>query len=150
MQPSKDTSDPTIDQQVQLVPSSDPTTVAHSPEGTSNIEAVKPLFHSSQSQTNQYRNIAKLPQNIFAKNVRPPDIEFIFPEADERLNNTTQLVCCLSLLKSFQSTDDRLESAARKWLQVIENDSDEQDRLKLLVTDVIRAFKRDELKDDKA
>ncbi|KAG0001291.1 hypothetical protein BGZ65_003620, partial [Modicella reniformis] len=152
--PPMNISDPAMDQQIQLVPSIDPTTVVHLPKGildqNANTEAVQLLPHSSQGQNKQYRDIAKLPQNIFAKNVHPPVIEFKLPEADERLNNITQLVCCLSLLKSFQSTDDILEPAARKWLQVIENDSDEQDRLKLLATDVIRAFKRDELKDDKA
>jgi hypothetical protein len=35
-------------------------------------------------------------------------------------------------------------------LQAIEKDTDEQDRLKTMATEVIRAFKRDELKDDKA
>ncbi|KAF9937255.1 hypothetical protein BGZ65_001624, partial [Modicella reniformis] len=37
-----------------------------------------------------------------------------------------------------------------RLVQVIEKDSDEQDRLKVLTTDVIRAFKRDEIKDVKA
>ncbi|KAF9999426.1 hypothetical protein BGZ65_005211, partial [Modicella reniformis] len=41
------------------------------------------------------------------------------------------------------------DPAARKWLQVIEKDIDEQERLKAMATDVIRAFKRDEIKDAK-
>ncbi|KAF9943599.1 hypothetical protein BGZ65_000685, partial [Modicella reniformis] len=114
--PSKDISDPAIDKQVQLMLSPDPNTDVHPPEGTSNpttsTEAVQPLPDSSQGQNKQYLDIAKVTQNIFAKNMRPPAIEFKFPKADERLNNTTQLVCCLSLLKSFQSTDDMLEPAA--------------------------------------
>jgi hypothetical protein len=43
-----------------------------------------------------------------------------------------------------------LNTAARNWVQSTKNDQDERDRLKTLATDVIRAFKRDELKDTKA
>jgi hypothetical protein len=46
--------------------------------------------------------------------------------------------------------DEILDPATRNWLQLIKSDSDEQDRLKVLATDVIRAFKRDEIKDAKA
>jgi hypothetical protein len=43
-----------------------------------------------------------------------------------------------------------LEPAAQQWIQVIEDDTDEQDRLHSIATDLIRVFKRDELKDAKA
>jgi hypothetical protein len=72
------------------------------------------------------------------------------PEPDERLANTPQLACCLALLKDSRPLDSILEPAARKWLQVVENDEDEQDRLKILATDVIRTFKKEEIKDAKA
>jgi hypothetical protein len=42
-----------------------------------------------------------------------------------------------------------LDPPAREWLHAIGNDADEQDRLKILATNVIRAFKREEIKDDK-
>ncbi|KAF9958452.1 hypothetical protein BGZ65_001441, partial [Modicella reniformis] len=72
------------------------------------------------------------------------------PDADERLANTPQLACCLSLLRSSHSLDDTLEPIARNWIQAVENDLDEQERLKLLAIDVIRIFKNDEHKDAKA
>jgi len=92
---------------------------------------------------------ATLPQNIFPTNVRPPTIEFNPPEPDSRLNDTQQLARCLGLLQSPNESDD-MDLAARKWLHLTKNEPDEKDRLKALATDVIRAFKRDELKDAKS
>ncbi|KAF9984131.1 hypothetical protein BGZ65_000954 [Modicella reniformis] len=89
-------------------------------------------------------------KTISEHNVGLPAVEVKLPEIDERLTNTIQLASCLGLLKTFRSTDDMLQPAARNWLQAIEKDLDEQDRLKVLATDVIRAFKRDEFKDAKA
>ncbi|KAF9359192.1 hypothetical protein BGX34_008512, partial [Mortierella sp. NVP85] len=43
-----------------------------------------------------------------------------------------------------------LDLTTRAWLQVTRNEPDEQERLRILATDVIRAFKRDEFKDAKA
>jgi len=96
------------------------------------------------------RDMTNIPQEIFAKNVRPPAMETKLPKADERLGTTHQLAACLSLLKHSQLLDDMLEPQARKWLQAIEKDSDEQDRLKILATNVIRAFQLEEIRDDKA
>ncbi|KAF9983943.1 hypothetical protein BGZ65_001253, partial [Modicella reniformis] len=108
---------------------------------------------SSTPSANQFkhrRDIAAIAPHIFPVNVRPPSIEFKLPEPDEQLTSTPQLVYCLSLLKVSLSLDTTLEPAARNWLQAIEKNTDEQDRLKVLVTDVIRAFKRDEIKDAKS
>ncbi|KAK3807050.1 MAG: hypothetical protein J3Q66DRAFT_374914 [Benniella sp.] len=99
---------------------------------------------------NQDRDITKIPQAIFARNVRPPVMEIKLPKADERLNTTPQLAACLSLLKHSQILEITLEPSARKWLETIENDADEQERLKALVTNVIRPFQREEIKDSKA
>jgi len=77
-------------------------------------------------------------------------MEFKLPKADERLSTTPQLAACLSLLKHSQLLDDMLEPSVKKWLQAIEKNNDEQERLKLLATDVIRAFQREQIKDDKA
>jgi len=52
-------------------------------------------------------------------------------------------------LNVHRSSDDALDPAARNWLNTIEGDADEQDRLKTMATEVIKAFKRDELKDAK-
>ncbi|KAK3823293.1 MAG: WD40-repeat-containing domain protein [Benniella sp.] len=86
---------------------------------------------------------------IFAKNVGPPVTEFKPPEANERLVNTQQLASCLGLLEVPYPNDDVLEPETRKWLEAIRNDTDEQERLKTMATEVVRAFKSDALKDDK-
>ncbi|KAG0213925.1 hypothetical protein BGX31_001181 [Mortierella sp. GBA43] len=75
---------------------------------------------------------------------------FKLPQPDERLTNTPQLVCCLGLLQASQSPDDILEPMAHTWMQSIEKDADEQERLHALSIKVIRAFMKDELKDAKA
>ncbi|KAG0212619.1 hypothetical protein BGX31_001444, partial [Mortierella sp. GBA43] len=88
--------------------------------------------------------------HIFAENVRPPAMDYKLPQPDDRLANTPQLVCCLGLLQASHSPDDILEPDAQKWLQSIEKDTDEQERLHALSKDLIRAFMKDELKDAKA
>jgi len=97
----------------------------------------------------QGRVITDVPQAIFAKNIRPPAMEINLPKANERFSTTSQLAACLSLLKHSQLLEDMLEPPTRKWLQAIEKDTDEQDRLGILATNVIRAFQREEIKDDK-
>ncbi|KAI8348228.1 WD40-repeat-containing domain protein [Mortierella sp. GBAus27b] len=91
-----------------------------------------------------------LPDSIFPANILPPTVDFVPPEPDARLNSTSQLACCLSLLQVSCSPEDILVPSARKWLQTAQGEPDEQERLKTLGTDVIRAFKRDEIKDAKA
>jgi len=81
--------------------------------------------------------------------VDPPAIEYHLPGSDERLTNTPQLAYCLYLLNAHHSPDDTLDPTAHNWLNTIEGDADEQDRLKTMATEVIKAFKRDELKDAK-
>jgi len=111
---------------------------------------VKPSTPPAPRQQNQGRDIVKIPQAIFARNIRPPAMEIKLPKADERLTTTPQLAACLNLLKHSQLLEDMLEPTARKWLQAIEKDIDEQERLKVLATDVIRAYQREEIRDDKA
>ncbi|KAF9344339.1 hypothetical protein BGX34_005770, partial [Mortierella sp. NVP85] len=102
-----------------------------------------------EADQQQAGNITKIPQAIFAKNIRPPAMEVKLPKAEERLSTTPQLATCLCLLKNSQMLEDMLNSPTREWLQAIEKDTDEQDRLKILATNVIRAFKREEIKDEK-
>ncbi|KAF9992330.1 hypothetical protein BGZ65_012362, partial [Modicella reniformis] len=109
--------------------------------------------HHQQQHNKGNREILISPL-IFAENVAPPTTTITkLPESDERLISTPQLTFCLSLLKaSFHSPDDNdeiLEPVAHKWIQTIFKDEDEQERLKVLATDVIRAYKSDELKDAK-
>ncbi|KAI8357920.1 hypothetical protein B0O80DRAFT_485075 [Mortierella sp. GBAus27b] len=103
-----------------------------------------------QEKSNKGKGIPTIPPNIFAENMRPTIIVNRLPEPDERLTSTPQLACCLALLKDSHSLDDVLEPTARNWLQVAENDEDEQERLKVLAIDVIRTFKKEEIKDAKA
>jgi hypothetical protein len=91
-----------------------------------------------------------IPQSIFAENVDPPAVMFIPPQTDERLNDIRQLAACLSLLRPSRPSDDVLEPTVRNWLQSVENNTDEQERLKMLAMEVIREFVGDELKDAKA
>ena len=126
------------------------------------VKSVKDTFHSagnshtrinvpgiSPSPHKQRCDVADIPSYIFAKNLPPPLSDFKLPDSDERLNNALQLVGCLSLLQDSRSLDDILDPAARKWLQVTMRDTDEQERLHRMATEVIRAFKRDEIKDAK-
>ncbi|KAI8355224.1 hypothetical protein B0O80DRAFT_486573 [Mortierella sp. GBAus27b] len=93
--------------------------------------------------------VATISQHIFADKVSPPTVISKLPQPDERLNSTPQLACCLSLLRASYSLDEVLEPVARDWLHTISKDDDEDERLKMLAVDVIRAYKRDELKDAK-
>ncbi|KAG0218564.1 hypothetical protein BGX31_011571, partial [Mortierella sp. GBA43] len=102
------------------------------------------------SLTTPEADIATIPLNIFVGNVRPPVISFKPPEADERLNDTLQLACCLGLLQVSASLDDILDPTVHNWLKATKTNTDEQQRLKAMARNVIRAFKRDELKDSKA
>jgi hypothetical protein len=126
------------------------------------VKSIKDTFHSaggnysygsvrgsSLGQQKQRLDVARIPAYIFAKNVPPPVADFKLPESDERLDNTPQLVCCLGLLQDTRSPDEILDPAVRKWLQALMKDTDEQDRLHTTTKEVIRAFKRDEIKDAK-
>ncbi|KAF9956836.1 hypothetical protein BGZ65_002441, partial [Modicella reniformis] len=94
-------------------------------------------------------NVAVVSPHIFAENISPPTIVSKLPEADERLENTSQLACCLSILRHYL-LDETLKPMGRNWLQAVENDSDEQERIKLLATDVVREFKNGDHNDAKA
>ncbi|KAF9346729.1 hypothetical protein BGX34_003689, partial [Mortierella sp. NVP85] len=105
---------------------------------------------SPQKKPRKTNNFAILPSHIFAENVRPLTVIAKLPEPDERLINTSQLAYCLALLSDSQELDEILEPSARKWLHLVENDEDEHERLKVLALDVIRTFKKEEIKDAKA
>ncbi|KAK3821637.1 MAG: WD40-repeat-containing domain protein [Benniella sp.] len=107
--------------------------------------SVKPL----SLEQRQAKAAATFPAHIFAENITPSTVEMKLPELDERLNNTPQLVCCLGLLKVAHSPDTKLEPTALKWMQAVEKDTEEQERLHGIATDLIRAFKREEIKDAK-
>ncbi|KAG0212438.1 hypothetical protein BGX31_001502, partial [Mortierella sp. GBA43] len=99
--------------------------------------------------TSQY-SVAAIPPHIFPKNVRPPTIDFKLPGVDERFDSTPQLVYCISLLQATYLPDHGLDPDAQKWLKTVEMDADEHERLNAMLTELIRVFKRDEIKDAKA
>ncbi|KAK3810331.1 MAG: WD40-repeat-containing domain protein [Benniella sp.] len=72
------------------------------------------------------------------------------PKPFENLEDTPQLVYCLSLLKASQLPDEAAEPNELKWVQATKENANEETRLKRLAKDVIREFTRDELKDAKA
>ncbi|KAF9360137.1 hypothetical protein BGX34_007929 [Mortierella sp. NVP85] len=93
---------------------------------------------------------AMISQDIFSENVSPLAVVFTPPQADEHLDDIHQLAACLGLLRHYHSSDDVLDPVARDWLKTVENDVGEQERLKMLATEVIRGFVDDEIKDGKA
>ncbi|KAF9349134.1 hypothetical protein BGX34_002018, partial [Mortierella sp. NVP85] len=103
-----------------------------------------------QKKRTRINDIATIPDHIFSENVRPSTVVAKLPEPDERLINTPQLAWCLGLLNESHGIEDILEPTARSWLQVVENDEDEHERLKMLAKDVIRTFKKEVIKDAKA
>ncbi|KAF9275848.1 hypothetical protein BGZ68_010465 [Mortierella alpina] len=84
--------------------------------------------------------------DFFTQDKIPPVIEYKFPEPDERLVNTHQLVYCLGLLRSPPSSDDPRHDSALHWIKATRNNEDEQERLNTLTTNLVRVFIRDELK----
>lgn len=118
----------------------------HSPPGSQTDGSACP---SPLSKHRIHHEIATIPTHIFARNPTLSPIEFNLPEMDERLASTPQLVYCLTLLKSCHPLDDTINPVVYNWLQAIEKDTGEQDRLKTLATEMARTFKREGSKDDK-
>ncbi|KAF9942317.1 hypothetical protein BGZ65_005101, partial [Modicella reniformis] len=120
--------------------------------GNNNLHPINDQKSSAQDTApiEQELDIVTIPAHIFSENKLPLTVVFNLPESDERLNNTPQLARCLSLLLASFSLDEIQDSSIRSWLQDIEKDTDEQERLASLATAVIREFINDELKDTKA
>ena len=113
---------------------------------------VKKEVSVAQKRGGRVPDIATVPDFIFPENSRPPDLPWTFPEPDGRVADTPQLVSCLGLLKQGSDSfpEDMLEPAARTWLKATAQNADEKARLEAMATDLIRAFTRDEIKDQKA
>jgi len=95
---------------------------------------------SPLNQHKQGNDVATVAAHIFAGDVRPPANNFQLPKKDERLANTPQLVCCLGLLRNTHSADDNLEPAVQQWLQAVEKDKDERERLRAMASDVLGEY----------
>ncbi|KAF9350341.1 hypothetical protein BGX34_001272, partial [Mortierella sp. NVP85] len=118
---------------------------SHSPAGGSQY-----VGSAGSSQIHQ-QQINRIPAHIFAENIGPPlTNEHRLPEPDQRLNNTQQLVCCLGLLKAAQSPNIIFKPIAIEWLQTVQKDTNEKERLNGMALDIIRAFKMEKIKDTKA
>ncbi|KAK3823023.1 MAG: WD40-repeat-containing domain protein [Benniella sp.] len=143
-----------VQDQLQVAQPSDLKSDASTFEGTvdSTMDTVPDRSQHTPSlrKHKQINDVATVPSHIFAENVRPTAIVAKLPEPDERLANTPLLACCLGLLNNLHEIEDIIEPVARNWLQVVENDEDEHERLTVLATDVIRTFKKEEIKDAKA
>ncbi|KAG0216866.1 hypothetical protein BGX31_000443, partial [Mortierella sp. GBA43] len=139
----------------QIVKLPRPTSIAGSIRGTlwttSYVVPIHPsLLTPAATNAIQQRDVATISPTIFAKNLDTFTVDFKPPKPDTRLVDTLQLSRCLALLQAHQEPSDVPDVATRKWIQVIKSEPDEHDRLKSLAIDVIRAFKKDEIKDAKA
>ncbi|OAQ25253.1 hypothetical protein K457DRAFT_23344, partial [Linnemannia elongata AG-77] len=102
------------------------------------------------SSTAAIRNRGTVLPTIFTKNYPRPAVQFTLPGPDDRLTSTRQLAFCLALLQETALPLDSLDASTRAWLTATKKNQDEQDRLKTLATDMIRALVQDKLKDIKA
>ncbi|KAF9904119.1 hypothetical protein BX616_001399, partial [Lobosporangium transversale] len=90
--------------------------------------------------------IATVPKDIFDHDVAPMTISCSLLGADEYLDDTKQLVYCLSLLSTSSTSTAGLTAQEQQWCQVTLTDQDEQERLRTLVSDVVTMFISDEIK----
>ncbi|KAG0221285.1 hypothetical protein BGX31_010034 [Mortierella sp. GBA43] len=128
-------------------------------EKAHNLRLSHPPNHSHDNIINNNNNnsdggdhdTTKIPLNIFVEDTRPPSIAFRPLKPDDPLLDTQQLVCYLALLQAEQDPNvEVLDEAAALWLQRIKTDPEESKRLKLLATDLVRAFKNDGFKSPQA
>ncbi len=110
--------------------------------------AMPSLSPTLQSQENAGSETPQIALQLFAKNVSRPIADYELPEVDDRLTSAAQLAYCLSLLSETALSSETLEKKERLWLQATANNTEEQERLHTLATDLIRAFINDELKDE--
>jgi hypothetical protein len=129
---------------LSIVPAAEPTPVSSLTPSIVNALAI--ASPTSNVVTHQDKGVSL--SNVFTKDYPPPLSPYNLPGPDERLVNTEQLALCLALLQtSLLTEDDALTPSARTWLTATGKNLEEQERLKAMATDVIRAYTRDELKD---
>ncbi|KAF9344319.1 hypothetical protein BGX34_005787, partial [Mortierella sp. NVP85] len=139
---------------IRKIPSSHPASSAYSvkealPSADPPVDKPSPPLSALSPHKQPPVNVT-VAKNIFPRSARPPAIAFNPPEPDSRLIDTRQLVCCLALLQADIESEDILDPIVRAWVLNTKKEPDEKERLKTLATNVIRAFKRDELKDSKS
>ncbi|KAF9354921.1 hypothetical protein BGX26_007200 [Mortierella sp. AD094] len=104
---------------------------------STNVEDVSPAESEGPIQSLQM---------IFAQSVILPVTEYALPEPCRHFASTPQLAYCLSLIQYSMVSDDGPNEIECKLPQYIPDDKDEQERLKAMPSDLIRAFIRDDLK----
>ncbi|KAG0003559.1 hypothetical protein BGZ80_005781, partial [Entomortierella chlamydospora] len=118
---------------------------------------IKPPTHSNPTQVVPSTNVENVvpagsegpeqyPQMIFDKNITLPASEYTLPEPNGRFTSTPQLAYCLSLIQHSLVSANGSNEIEDKLPQYILDDKDEQERLKAMPTDLIRAFIQDDLK----
>ncbi|KAG0015270.1 hypothetical protein BGZ80_009949 [Entomortierella chlamydospora] len=113
-----------------------PSTIAHrGPVKDMTSAAVKDQISVTSKDTTQVRRA------IYIREVASPVAKFELPEPNGRFTSTSQLAYCLSLMRASLTAKEGLVKAECDWLN-----PDEQERLQMMATDIIRAFVRDELK----
>ncbi|KAG0014915.1 hypothetical protein BGZ80_010150 [Entomortierella chlamydospora] len=85
-------------------------------------------------------------QRIFDQNTSPPVVKYDLPDVEGQVDSTPQLAYCLSLLDPSLIPKESISDIESEWSQARVNDSDEQNRLRTMASDLIRAFIRDDLK----
>ncbi|KAF9093480.1 hypothetical protein BGX27_001610, partial [Mortierella sp. AM989] len=98
--------------------------------------------HSSKNETAKTDESIPL---IFSHNVVLPVTKYELPQDDARVASTLQLAYSLSLMLPSSISENKLDASDSNTQQNIVN-SDEQDRLRNISTNIVRAFIRDELK----
>ncbi|KAF9939551.1 hypothetical protein BGZ67_009317 [Mortierella alpina] len=94
------------------------------------------------------REFVPFPKEIFdTDDARPTTVPCEVPEVNKPLTETRQLAYCLAALNTAKSPEVEFPAATREWVQAIENDQDEQKRLRELAKSLVRVFAHDLLKD---
>ncbi|KAI8353504.1 hypothetical protein B0O80DRAFT_487615, partial [Mortierella sp. GBAus27b] len=80
-------------------------------------------------------------RDVFGENKRSPAIEFKPPGCGERLSSTSQLAYYLGILQTWRLLPGNISDPSLcNWLQNINKNEDEIDRIMALAVDVITAF----------
>ncbi|KAF9997858.1 hypothetical protein BGZ80_006913, partial [Entomortierella chlamydospora] len=85
-------------------------------------------------------------EKIFDQNIIPPITKYDLPEPNGGIISTPQLAYCLNLLHPSMISKEELNQNEYDWLQARIDDTDEQEQLQTMATDVIRAFVQEGLK----
>ncbi|CAO3565079.1 unnamed protein product [Mortierella alpina] len=109
---------------------------------------------SGGSNNKVVRKTARLPPEIFMRDLSVRLSKPKLPASDARISSTPQLVYCLALLSKTASSsradtvlDETLDAVEHSWLQIMAEDADEQSRLRSLAGKMIAHFLDDDMKE---